>query len=337
MRPAARLPVVGNGAPVALLGGLTLRVSVTDRCQYRCGYCLPGSVRPFLPAPRLLGAAEHGRIARALHGRRVRKVRFTGGEPLLRGDLPEIVEAWASALPDAELALTTNGLLLGQQARRLAQAGLERATLHVDSLRPERYRRIMGQGELATVLAGAEAARALLALKVNVVVQRGENDDEIADFLRWSEATGLEVRFIEQMNTGSARGYTARTFLSGREVVERAAAAFELEALPRRHASDPAALYRTSRGVVFGVIASDTAPFCGACDRVRLSADGRLRGCLYEHGGLDLSVALRAGASDAELRALVERGLAAKRSRHPSAGHFAQDQGAAFSMAETGG
>jgi len=332
MLATRRLPVVGGGVPVALLGGLTLRVSVTDRCQYRCGYCLPGSVRPFLPAPRLLGVAEHGRVARAFAGQRVRKVRFTGGEPLLRGDLADLVEAWARALPQAELALTTNGLLLGRQAVRLAQAGLSRATLHVDSLRPERYVALMGQGELSRVLEGAEAARAFLDLKVNVVVQRGENDDEIPDFLRWSEATRLEVRFIEQMNTGSARGYTARTFLSGREVVERAAAAFEVEALPRRHAADPAALYRTSRGVVFGVIASDTAPFCGACDRMRLSADGRLRGCLYEHGGLDLAAALRGGADDAALRALVVSGPAAKRSMHPSVGH-----GASFSMSETGG
>ncbi len=305
--------------------GLTLRVSVLDRCQYRCGYCLPGSAAPFLAASRWLSVDDYGRLARAFGGHGVDKVRFTGGEPLLRRELPEIVAAFRDASPSCDLALTTNGLLLTERLDALVEAGLRRATVHVDSLRPERYRALMGPGDVGHVLEGALAARRRLAeVKLNVVVQRGRNDDEIEEFLAFSAATGVEVRFIELMSTGSANDYIAQVFISGREIVARARAT----PLPRTRPSDPAARFLSHDGVAFGVIASDTEPFCDACVRLRLTADGRLRGCLYEAPG----VSLRELSSDA-LAERISAALRAKRSHHPSVTRTQEP----FSMAQTGG
>jgi cyclic pyranopterin phosphate synthase len=203
-------------------------------------------------------------------------------------------------------------------------------TIHLDTLRADRYPTLMGDGSPGAILEAAEEARRHLAeVKLNVVVQRGKNDDEIADFLALSARTGVEVRFIELMNTGSAEAYTREVFFTGRDIVERAGGT----PLPRRHASDPAALYRSKEGVVFGVIASDTEPFCSACDRLRLTADGRLRGCLYQSGGIPLGAALRSGASNDTLAALLDEGLDDKRSWHP----LAAPHRAPFSMADVGG
>ncbi len=304
---------------------LTLRVSVLDRCQYRCAYCLPGSVSPFLQASRWLSVDDYRRIARAFTPFGVDKVRFTGGEPLLRRELPEIVAAFREGNPGCDLALTTNGLLLSERLEALVEAGLRRATVHIDSLRSDRYRALMGPGDVRSVLEGALAARERLAeVKLNVVVQRDRNDDEIEEFLSFSRETGMDVRFIELMSTGSANAYTHRALITGREIVERARGT----ALPRLRPSDPAARFVTPDGVVFGVIASDSEPFCGACVRVRLTADGRLRGCLYEAPGVSLR--------DVPADALAERiagALRAKRSHHPHGGQARE----AFSMAETGG
>lgn len=305
--------------------GLTLRVSVLDRCQYRCGYCLPGSAAPFLPASQWLSVADYAGLARAFAAHGVDKVRFTGGEPLLRRDLPEIVEAFRDASPSCDLALTTNGLLLTERLEALLRAGLRRATVHVDSLRPERYRALMGPGDVASVIEGALAARRRLAeVKLNVVVQRGGNDDEIEEFLAFSASTGVEVRFIELMSTGSANDYIAGAFFSGREIVDRARA----RPLPRTRSSDPAARFRSHDGVVFGVIASDTEPFCDACVRLRLTADGHLRGCLYEAPG----VSLRDLPGDA-LATRIWCALRAKRSHHPNVTRAHEP----FSVAQTGG
>jgi len=306
--------------------GLTLRVSVLDRCQHRCAYCLPGSVSPFLAPSHWLSVDDYRRIARAFVARGVDKVRFTGGEPLLRRELPEIVAAFRDGIPGSDLAVTTNGLLLTDRLDALVVAGLRRATIHVDSLRPDRYRALMGPGDVGAVLAGALAARRRLAeVKLNVVVQRDRNDDEVGDFLAWSRANAIEVRFIELMST-STNAYTKRAFVSGREIVARATAT----PLPRARPSDPAARYESADGVVFGVIASDTEPFCGDCVRMRLTADGRLRGCLYQSSGASLRDAL---GSDDALAAEIARGVAAKRSHHPGTGSAREE----FSMAETGG
>lgn len=314
------------------MGPLTLRVSLLQRCQYDCAYCRPGSVTPRVPRQELLGAGEYHALAALLGEAGVTRVRFTGGEPLLRPDLPEIVGAFRAALPHADLAVTTNGQLLGEQLVPLARAGLRRATVHVDSLDPTRYRALMGNhAEVSGVLAAVLEARAALAqVKLNVVIQGGKNDDEIPAFLAWSATHGIEVRFIELMNTGSARAYTREVFFSGARILERAG---PVTRLPRREQSDPAALYRTAGGVTFGVIASDTEPFCGACNRLRLTCDGVLRGCLYQAGGVPLGAAARAGADQAELRRLIETARAGKRSHHP----LRVQQRAPFSMAEAGG
>lgn len=311
----------------------TLRVSVLDRCQYRCAYCRPGTVTPYLDQDERLTADDYAALAPLFAARGVTKVRFTGGEPLLRKDLPAVVRAFQRGAPQATLALTTNGQHLSEHLPALVEAGLTRATIHVDSLRPERYRALMGEGDVARVLEATLAARDVLEeVKLNVVVQRGHNDDELGDFLAWSRTTGVEVRFIELMNTGSAVDYTRAVFMTGEAIAQALAASDGAVPVPRRDPSAPAARFRTADGLEFGIIASDTQPFCADCNRMRLSADGRLLGCLYESGGLDLREALTAGDREALATRLAE-GFAGKRSHHPSV----DVDRTPFSMAQTGG
>lgn len=329
------LPVLqdGNqaGVPVGRLASYSLRVSVLESCSYHCPYCLPGAVT--LPTARShwLTPGHHARLAPLFHARGIHRVRFTGGEPLLRPDLLEVVQAWKAALgKDADLALTTNGQRLGQHLLELKSAGIRRVTIHLDTLREDRYPSLMGSSSPAHILQAASNARELFhEVKFNMVVQRGHNDDELEDFLALSRRMGIQVRFIELMNTGSATGYTQQAFFPGAEVVSRLAA----QPMERAHPSAPAALFRSPTGVVFGVVASDTQPFCSACDRMRLTADGRVRGCLYQSGGVPLGPALREGASDAVLQGLVDAALDDKRSFHP----LAAPHRAPFSMADIGG
>lgn len=332
MSPAdGGLPIVDQprGVHLPRRSSFALRVSVLDACNLRCTYCAPGTVTTPVPKTRWLSAAEHAALAPHFAAVGVRKVRFTGGEPLLRDDLADVVAAWRQALPGAELAVTTNATRLLEQAAMLRDAGIDRVTVHLDTLRRERYEALMGRGSPAQVLeAVAVAHRIFDEVKLNVVVQRGKNDDELEDFLQWSKKTGVQVRFIELMRTGSADAVVDDVFMPGREVIDRLGAT----PVPRRHVSDPAALF-VRDDVVFGLIASDTEPFCGDCDRLRLTADGRLRGCLYESGGVPLGRALRDGADVATIRALVEDKVAAKRSFHP----LTQSERVPFSMADIGG
>lgn len=311
-----------------------LRVNVLEQCQLRCAYCLPGSVKRFAPQADWLRPADYGVLARALRGTPLARVRFTGGEPLLRAALPDLARAFAAALPGVELAVTTNGQRLAARLDELSAAGVRRVNVHVDTLRPERYPQLMGPGSPATALAGALRARdAGWTVKLNVVAQAGRNDDELPDFLAWSRREGVEVRFIELMNTGSAVLFAKRHFLAGAAVLARVAQALgPVTPLPRRSPADPASRYRTPGGVEFGLIASDSQPFCGACDRLRLSVDGRLRGCMYQPGGVGLGPLLRAGDTGAVELALAEA-VAQKRSAHPATAL----PRARFSMAELGG
>jgi cyclic pyranopterin phosphate synthase len=362
------LPIV-DGAPEGRSGGrrssYALRVSVLEQCQLDCRYCRPGAVVSPVQRARWLSAAEHARLAPLFLAAGVRKVRFTGGEPTLRPDLPDVVAAWTAAGAGA-VALTTNGLRLPPLLPALVHAGLRAVTVHLDTLQPARVAAVMGPGaDVFGALAAMDAAQAAgLSVKWNCVVQRGVNDDELHAMLAAAADRGVELRFIEQMNTGSAAGYVRETFLSGADIVAGVAARARVRALPRRHGSDPAALWATGRpvrhapaatttsapsrtattttttttadhgdDVVFGVIASDTEPFCDACDRLRLSADGRVRGCLYEPGGLPLGAALRGGADDDALAALLAAALQGKRSHHP----LARVERAPFSMADVGG
>lgn len=327
-----------SGAPRGRLHRYSLRVSVLEQCQLDCRYCRPGSTTSPTEKARWLRADEHARLAPLLLNRGVAKVRFTGGEPTLRTDLADVVGAWRDAAVAAHvelpLALTTNALRLVPQLPALQAAGLTSITIHLDTLRTDRIVALMGAGaDVDTALHATRAAIALgLPVKWNTVVQKGRNDDELVDMLAVANDLGVEVRFIELMNTGSAQGYVAETFISGKDIIAKLAATTAVRPIPRRQPSDPAALYQAG-DLVFGVIASDTEPFCGDCDRLRLSADGRVRGCLYQPGGLPLGAALRAGTDDDGVLALLDSALDDKRSHHP----LAPQPRVPFSMADVGG
>ncbi len=314
------------------LSSYSLRVSVLEQCQLDCRYCRPGSLSTATDKSRWLTADEHRRLAPLFLARGVSKVRFTGGEPTLRPDLADIIAAWRiCASDDTALALTTNALRVRPLLPQLMSAGLSQLTVHLDTIEQRRVTALMGEGaDVDVAIDAMKAARDIgLVVKWNVVVQRGQNDDELMAMLSLARALGVEVRFIEQMNTGSARGYVAETFISGKDIVEMVRGV----SLPRRQPSDPASLYRAADGTVFGVIASDTEPFCAACDRLRLSADGRVRGCLYQPGGLPLGAALRAGTDDTGLATLLDAAMVAKESYHPLSPRVRTP----FSMADVGG
>lgn len=314
--------------------GLTLRVNLLEQCQLRCGYCRPGLLRRPTAAGERLTADDYWRLGQAFAAAGVTKVRFTGGEPLLRPDLGAVLVAFGEALPAARLAFTTNGQRLGAWLRTRERALVHAVTVHVDSLRPERYRELMGDGSPTAPLEAARAAKALgLVTKLNVVVQRGLNDDELPEFLRWSRETGIEVRFIELMNTGSATEFTRRHFVSGADIIARIAAQEPVQPAGRRDPSDPAALYALADGTRFGLIASDTQPFCRACTRLRLSPSGQLRTCLYQPEGLDLRAHLRRGVGLGELASAVRAAVRGKQSHHPREAA----ERVAFSMADIGG
>ncbi len=284
-----------------------LRISVTDRCNLRCAYCMPEENYTWLPRREILDFEEIRRLAGVFRSLGIDAIRLTGGEPLLRRDLPRLVAMLASLEGIRDLALTTNGLRLAEAAPDLAAAGLHRVTVSLDTLQPERFRRLARREGLDRVLAGLEAAAAagLRPLKINTVVLRDENDDEIPALLDLAGRLGAELRFIEYMDVGGASGWSAATVVPREEILERVAAARgRPEPLPRRD-SAPAERFRLPDGCVFGIVASTTAPFCASCDRSRLTADGRWFLCLYAGAGLDLRSPLRGGASDAALRRLV--------------------------------
>jgi GTP 3',8-cyclase len=280
-----------------------LRISVTDRCNLRCRYCMPESEYVWLPRDSILSFEEIARVAGIFAGLGVAKIRLTGGEPLLRQDLPTLVRLLAAREGIRDLALTTNGVLLARAAEALRRAGLQRVTVSLDSLRPERMEAFARSRRHADVIAGIDAALAagFPGLKLNSVVIRGYNDDEVLELLEFARARGVEQRFIEYMDVGGATGWSMDQVVSQREI---------LEIVARRHgpveplqedAWAPAERFRLRDGTVFGVIASTTAPFCRTCDRGRLTADGTFLLCLYGEGGLDLRELLRGGASDAEI------------------------------------
>ena len=334
-------PTDPGAAVMGRLGAYSLRVSLLEQCQLSCRYCMPGSVRPYTANHRWLRAAQYARLASYFTAYGVNKLRFTGGEPLLRPDVAEIVSAWRLGMPDADLALTTNGERLGALAMPLAEAGLNRVTVHLDTLRPERYLSLMGPGHPEQVLEGVVTAKKFFhEVKLNVVVQKGMNEDEISDFLALSARLGVEVRFIELMNTGSAQSYVEETFVSGEQILSRVQLSHKIHPRERRLKSDPAMLFEARpygqaevEPVVFGLIASDTQPFCADCDRLRLTAEGSLRGCLYAPSGPDLGQLLRDNASDEMIATTIEKGLDTKRSHHP----LVDRARTPFSMADIGG
>ena len=284
----------------------SLRVSVTDRCNLRCRYCMPEQEYVWLPRQSILTFEEITRLVGVFASLGVHKIRLTGGEPLLRHDLPTLTEMIGRVPGVRDLALTTNGVLLARQAAALRRAGLGRITVSLDTLRPARMRDLARSDRHADVLAGIAAARAhgFRRLKLNTVVIRGVNEDELADLLEFGRAHDAEVRFIEYMDVGGATQWSAEQVVSQREMLEILAARYgPIASLPAGTA--PAERFRLRDGTTFGIIASTTAPFCRSCDRSRLTADGTWFLCLYAERGIDLREPVRAGASDAELAELI--------------------------------
>jgi GTP 3',8-cyclase len=286
----------------------TFRLSVTDRCNMRCSYCMPEEDYVWLPRASLLTFEEMDRIAGLFLGLGVRKVRLTGGEPLLRNDLATLIALLRQHPELNDLALTTNGLLLARHARTLAAAGLDRVTISLDTLRPERLQRFARTDRHADVLGGIDAALdAGLPVKLNSVVVRGFNEDEIVDLLEFGRTRGIEVRFIEYMDVGGATRWSREEVVARDEILagisERLGAVTAIP--PSGSLSAPAERFRLEDGTTFGIIASVTAPFCGTCDRSRITADGTWFLCLYADHGVNLRDAIRLGASDEELTRLI--------------------------------
>ncbi|HXW96118.1 MAG TPA: GTP 3',8-cyclase MoaA [Gemmatimonadales bacterium] len=297
----------------------SLRISVTDRCNMRCQYCMPEDQYVWLPRASMLSFEELTRLAAIFAADGVTKFRLTGGEPLLRHDLPVLVRMLAG-IPDAgDLALTTNGILLAEYAESLRRAGLARLTISLDTLRPDRMKAFARSSRHGDVLAGIAVAGAagFRGTKLNTVVIRGFNDDELFELLEFGAAQGLEVRFIEYMDVGGANSWRADDVVSRQEMLARLSRHYgTIEALPENATSRaPAERFRLPDGRVFGIIASTTEPFCRTCDRARLTADGHLFLCLYAANGIDLRSPLRQGSEDAELAAMIRQAWADRRDR----------------------
>jgi cyclic pyranopterin phosphate synthase len=287
-----------------------LRISVTDRCNFRCRYCMPKEVFgrdwEYLTRDMLLSFEEIARLAGVFAGLGVRKIRLTGGEPLLRRDLETLVGELAAIPGIDDIGITTNGSLLARKAEALAAAGLSRVTVSLDSLDDKRFAAINDAGfPVAGVLEGIEAAAAagLRPVKINAVVKRGANDEDVVSLARHFRGTGHIVRFIEYMDVGTTNGWRLDDVVPAAEIVERIDAVFPLEPLISGYRGEVAERFRYRDGAgEIGVIASVTRPFCGHCTRVRLSAEGLLYTCLFAAGGHDLRDLLRSGATDDEIR-----------------------------------
>ena len=285
-----------------------LRISVTDRCNFRCTFCMPAHQKyKFLPRPQILTFEETARLAGIFVGLGVRKLRLTGGEPLLRAEIETLISRLAAIQGVEDLALTTNAYLLADRAKDLVAAGLDRVTVSLHSLDPTTFGRINGLDlPLDRVLQGIDAAVAagLGPVKLNVVVIQDTNDHELLDLARFGRDHGCVVRFIEYMDVGTVNAWDPERVISARQIVERIGAQWPLEAVDKDHAGEVADRYRyVDGGGEIGVITSVTQPFCGDCSRARLSAEGKLFTCLFSAVGHDLKSPLRAGESDQELAA----------------------------------
>ena len=293
-----------------------LRISVTDRCNFRCTYCMPEEGMTWLPREEVLTFEELERVASVLvHRHGIRSIRLTGGEPTVRAHLPVLV-AKLAALP-VDLALTTNGATLASVAPGLAEAGLRRVNVSLDSLRPERFAELTRRDQLTDVLEGITAAVAagLAPVRVNVVVVRGVNDDEIVELAAYGRDAGVTIRFIEWMPLDAGGAWTNDQVVTQAEILEQIEAAFPLAPIARGHEPAERFRYLDGRGEV-GVIPSVTRPFCEQCDRIRLTADGQLRSCLFSLEDHDLRGVLRAGAADDDLSDAIEACGGAKWAGH---------------------
>jgi cyclic pyranopterin phosphate synthase len=283
-----------------------LRLSVTDRCNLRCAYCMPEQDYVWLPKEDLLQFEEIQALVDLFLDEGVDKVRLTGGEPLLRRDLPVLVRGLAAKPRIRDLALTTNGVLLADNAQALKDAGLHRVTVSLDTLRHDRFARLARFDELDRVTQGIDAATRIFGgLKIDTVAIRGVNDDELVDLIEFSRARHAEIRFIEYMDVGGATQWSMERVVSKAQMLDIIAAHYGAPVPIVDDSSAPARRYRLPDGTVFGIIASTTAPFCSDCDRSRLTADGMWYLCLYASEGKDLRRALRSGASSDEIAAMI--------------------------------
>jgi cyclic pyranopterin phosphate synthase len=293
-----------------------LRISVTDRCNFRCTYCMPAEGMEWLPRSEVLSFEEIERVAAIAVDRfGFDSIRLTGGEPLMRAHLPVLISKLAAL--DVDLAMTTNGSTLAQHAHELRVAGLDRINVSLDSLRADRFEELTRRDELERVLSGIDAAKnaGFEPVKVNCVVVRGVNHDEVVDFARFGRERDVEVRFIEFMPLDADGRWSGASVVSQDEIVAAIGAVFPIAPVRRGHAPAERFRYLDGAGHV-GVIPSVTRPFCESCDRVRLTAEGDLRSCLFSLEETDLRGAMRSGADDGELAALMARCVAGKWAGH---------------------
>jgi GTP 3',8-cyclase len=295
-----------------------LRVSVTDRCNLRCTYCMPAEGLPWMPKAEMLTDEELLRVIGVFVGLGVRQVRLTGGEPLLRRSIVEVVAGIAALHPRPQIAMTTNGVGLERVAGRLAEAGLDRVNVSLDTIDGQTFTQLTRRDRLDDVEKGLAAAAeaGLTPVKVNAVAMRGINDVAVADVLRWCLDRGYELRFIEQMPLDAQHGWDRHQMVDADEIRARLSERFRLTPVPGR-GSAPAERFLVDGGpATVGIIASVSEPFCAACDRTRLTADGQVRNCLFSERETDLRGPLRDGATDAELARLVQGEMWVKRRGH---------------------
>jgi GTP 3',8-cyclase len=295
-----------------------LRISVTDRCNFRCRYCMPPEGLPWMPKEEILTYEEMSRIARVLVGLGVDSIKITGGEPLVRRDVDTLVRMLRDLGPHLDISMTTNGYLLTEAAPALVGAGLDRVTVSCDSLLRHRFTEMTLRDALDEVSRGLEVAAAsgLTPVKVNTVVIRGTNEDEVVAFAELARRTGFEVRFIEYMPLDAQDRWSAEGVVPAAEILQRIEAVYPLQA--RNHGSEPGTIFVFADGASgsVGVIPSVTAPFCDSCNRLRLTADGQLRACLFALEETDLRAPMRAGASDDDLAELALGCVAGKWAGH---------------------
>ena len=296
-----------------------LRISVTDRCNLRCVYCMPAEGMPWLPREELLTYEEITRFAHVCLDLGVTGIRLTGGEPTVRQDLHKLVSMLSALRPGLDLSLTTNGLKLDAMADDLRRAGLMRVNVSLDTLDRERFHRIARRDRLPEVLRGLEAARRVgfSPIKVNAVLMRGFNEDEVVPLARWARDAGFELRYIEWMPLDFGHNWERWKLVPASEILEQLGAVFPLEPAAGTDPSAPATRYRyRDGGGHVGVIASVTRPFCGHCDRIRLTADGQIRTCLFSLREYDFRRAMRSGADDAEVARLLHAAVWRKEPGH---------------------
>ena len=297
-----------------------LRISVTDRCNFRCTYCMPfEEYDEWIDRRELLTYEEIVRVAAVFVGLGVEKIRLTGGEPLVRKNLENLIVKLAQFEGLRDLCLTTNGALLTEKSPALAAAGLKRINVSLDSLDPEKFKRITQRGNLAAVLDGLEAAKraGFTRIKINAVIERGVNDDEILPLVDFARTNGYAVRFIEFMDVGNSNCWTLDKVVPKKEILERIGKRYPLARVGREDSSAPSVDYRFSDGAGdVGVIASVTEPFCSDCTRARITADGKIVTCLFSQTGHDIKSLIRTGASDDDLKEKISAIWRARNDRY---------------------